>query len=235
MNFNKRDNLFVLDHIPVQIDTAKVIKRMKLRESNRNMAETIAEIINTVSSVVNPKAAYRAARVQVKYNNTVEMEGVTFSSHVLSANLEQGQEVFPSVITTGKEIENIEFPDSDLRRKYCLDIIKEIVLSSAISYLESYLKQHYQFEFLSYMSPGELPSWPLAEQQNLFELLGNVEKYTGVQLNQSNMMQPEKSRSAIYFSSSSKFLPCLLCRREKCDGRKASFDPVLSEKYRLIK
>ena len=83
------------------------------------------------------------------------------------------------------------------------------------------------------MSPGSLEDWPIEQQAPLFEMLGDVEDLIGVKLNDSLLMLPAKSISGIYFPTEVSFFSCQLCPRERCESRKATYDPKLAEEYGL--
>jgi hypothetical protein len=83
------------------------------------------------------------------------------------------------------------------------------------------------------MSPGSLMDWPLEEQKPLFSLLKGAEKLIGVRLTENLLMIPRKSVSGIFFPTEVTFLSCQLCRREKCEWRKARYNEGLAKQYKL--
>lgn len=119
----------------------------------------------------------------------------------------------------------------DILKKYYLDIIGTLALTSARKHLESQLQSKYALGKMSFMSPGSLADWPLEEQLPLFELLENVEKAIGVKLTDSLLMLPAKSVSGIYFPAEINFFSCQLCPRKDCMGRKAAYSEKLAEEY----
>jgi len=85
------------------------------------------------------------------------------------------------------------------------------------------------------MAPGSLVDWPIEEQAPLFKLLGDVENSIGVKLTDSLLMLPAKSISGIYFPTEVSFFSCQLCPRQRCESRKAKYDPGLAEQYGIKK
>ncbi|MBW2482786.1 MAG: vitamin B12 dependent methionine synthase, partial [Deltaproteobacteria bacterium] len=57
----------------------------------------------------------------------------------------------------------------------------------------------------------------------------------GVKLNDSLLMLPAKSISGIYFQAEASFFSCQLCPRQRCESRKAKYDPDLVREYGMKK
>jgi hypothetical protein len=150
---------------------------------------------------------------------------------VLRVNLDKIGRVFPYVATCGTELDRIAVSSRDFMKCYCFDVIKEIVLRSAINYLKTYLTRKYALGQMSRMNPGSLASWPITQQKELFSILGNVEDLIGVKLTESCFMIPVKSVSGIFFPTEVKFESCQLCPREVCSERRTPYNPDLAKKY----
>jgi len=221
----------VLDSIPIRLDPEQVLKRLPLRNESKHIENSIQELIGVVCPVARPKAIYEVSYVENKDGDSLDISGISFTSRVLRVNLDKIERVFPYVATCGCEIEDISVPPDDLIKSYCLDIIKDIVLGSAISYLKDYLTANYALEQVSHMNPGSLDDWPVAQQKELFSIFGNVEELIGVKLADNFLMWPLKSVSGIYFPTQIKFESCQLCPREACSGRRAPYDPDLVGRY----
>jgi hypothetical protein len=114
---------------------------------------------------------------------------------------------------------------------YYLDVIGNIALTRARSFLADHLRSRFAIEGISYMSPGSLDDWPLEEQRPLFTILGDVTSSIGVTLNESLLMIPKKSLSGIFFPTEITFHSCQLCPRESCIGRRASYDEKLAREH----
>ncbi len=221
----------IFNDIPVSLELKEVLRRMRIREKNTFVEKTARELIDIARPIAKPKAVYEVSYVENKNEDLLDIGGVTFTSRVLRVNLDKVERVFPYVVTCGRELDEIAVPTRDFMRSYCLDIIKETSLRSAISYLENYLKRNYALGQLSRMNPGSLASWPITQQRELFSILGNVEELIGVKLTESCLMIPVKSVSGIFFPTEVKFESCQLCPREVCSGRRAPYNPDLAKKY----
>jgi len=223
----------ILDSIPFNPDIDAILKRMRATRENKRFADTIQELIDMVRPVAKPKAVYRVAFIDCKEEDSVVIDGVTFTSRVLRVNLDKVERVFPYVATCGRELDAVTVPADDLIKVYCLDAIKEMAVRNAISYLTDYLTRRYALGQVSRMAPGSgsVDDWPLTQQRPLFSLFGDVEKLIGVRLTDNCLMVPIKSVSGLFFPTEVKFESCQLCQREHCIGRRAPYDAALAAKY----
>ncbi|MFW6150043.1 MAG: vitamin B12 dependent-methionine synthase activation domain-containing protein [Chloroflexota bacterium] len=223
----------ILTDIPVELTVAEALKHMRMRKKSASFEQTVNEVLEMVRPVAQPKAMYMPVYVEHKGENTVSLDGVTFTSRVLRRNLDSVERVFPYVTTCGKEVDEIAAPQGDLLKTYCLDAVKELLMRSTRRYLKDYISRKYAVPQMSAMAPGSLQDWPITEQRGLFSLFGDVQKLIGVQLTDSCLMIPVKSTSGIYFPTEVRFESCQLCPRAVCSGRRAPYDPELARSYGL--
>ena len=222
----------VLDNIPVKLDLEAVLKQLHLGKENKYITRIVQELIEIVRPVAKPKAVYKVSYVDNKNENSLYIDGVRFTSHILRVNLDKVGRVFPYVATCGRELDEIAVSPDDFMKQYCLDTIKEMVLRAALHYLDDYLVRDYALGQVSKMHPGSLGDWPITQQKELFSIFGNVEDLIGVKLTDKYLMIPIKSVSGIFFQTETTFVTCQLCPREACIRRRAPYDPQLVKKYR---
>jgi hypothetical protein len=209
-----------------------VVRRLRLGRNSSNRLEDIArELAATACSIARPKAVYQISRARVIDNTTVDIDGIVFTSKVLSKLLCNQDKVFPFIATIGKELDEMPVPPRDMLRHFSLDAIKTVILVAAVDYLTEYLKEKYNIPKAALMNPGEIEDWPIAQQRPLFALFGGGEKQIGVSLTTGGAMKPIKSRSGILFPNDTGFLSCQLCTQFQCPGRRAKYDPELQKQY----
>ncbi len=226
-----KGNVRILDNIPVKIDVADVMKRLRMRGDTRRIEEMVQELIEMVTQVARPKVMYKISQVSYADGKRLAVDGIEFTHHVPALNFSQGERVFPYVATCGAEVETIKLPPGNALKAYYLDAIKNMVLlRSAGEFLQDHLKQTYHLEEISRIAPGEAIG-TVAQQPKLFSILGDVEGSIGVKLNAHNIMVPEKSGSGIYFETNIRIESCQLCPNN-CRGRRAAHDPELFVKFR---
>jgi hypothetical protein len=217
--------------IPVSIDIELVARRLQMRNSNRRLEEMTRELAETAVGIARPRAIYQVSRARVIDNKTVAIDGVVFTSRILSKLFRDQDEVVPFIATIGRELDVLPVPPRDILRQFSLDAIKTVVLARAVDYLTGYVKDKFAMPGAALMNPGELPDWPISEQKPLFALFGGAEKQIGVSLTPGGAMSPIKSRSGIIFPDETGFLSCRLCTQLQCPGRRAEYDPVLVKEF----
>ena len=217
--------------IPFKLDITSVVKRLRLNKTSRRLEEMARELAETARAVARPRAVYQLSYARVIDNATVDIDGIIFTSRVLSKNLLNQDRVIPFIATIGKELDELPIPPRDMMRQFCLDTIKTVVLVSSVDYLTEYLKEKHGIPRAALLNPGEIADWPITQQKPLFALFGSAEKKIGVSLTAGGVMKPIKSRSGILFPNDTGFLSCQLCTQLKCPGRRAKYDPELAKEY----
>jgi hypothetical protein len=217
--------------IPVNLDTNLVLRFLEFRGSNERLQNIARELIDKSCSVARPRAIYMVSQARSIDRDTVEVDGVRFTSRVLSKLFSSPKTVYPLVTTIGPELDELSAPPRDMWKNLCLDTIKTIVLISGIEYLSGYLKGKYSLGGTAYMNPGEIGDFPISQQVPLFSLFGGAEKRIGVSLTTGGAMKPVKSRSGILFPDDTGFLSCRLCKQPRCPGRRAAYDPEVEKEF----
>lgn len=223
----------VLDNVGFEVDEKALLAELHVTEGSED-AGAIQDLVETVRGIAKPKAVYKVSYVEGVDGDEVCIDGVVFTSRVLSANLGKVGRVFAYVGTCGREFDEVEIASDDLLRRYWLDTIKGIALQAGMEYLFSHLRGKFLLETTSTMSPGEADRdiWPIEQQKLLFSLFGNTEELVGVTLTESMLMIPNKSLSGICFPSEISFKSCQVCQRKDCHARRGAFDQGLMESYR---
>jgi hypothetical protein len=217
--------------IPVSFDIEMAVRRLQLRNSSHRLEDIARELAGKAVDIARPKAIYQISRARVIDNATVEIDGISFTSRILSKLLCDQDRVVPFIATVGKELDELPVPPRDMLRQFSLDAIKTVVLGKAVDYLTEYVKEKHAMPQAALMNPGELPDWPITEQKPLFKLFHGEEKRIGVSLTPGGAMSPIKSRSGIIFPNETGFLSCRLCTQLECPGRQADYDPVLAKEF----
>jgi len=228
---NLKEKTIYQVNLPVKLDLASVIKTLRLRNTNNRLKEAARELTDIALAAARPRAIYQVAHVRSADGANVDIDGVRFTSRVLSKNFTNQNTVFPFIATAGRELDELPVPSGDMWRQLCLDVIKTLVLVTGIEYLSDYLKEKYSFTHLAHMNPGEIEDWPITQQKPLFDLFGGAEKQIEVSLSESGVMKPVKSRSGILFPNDTGFVSCRLCTQFECPGRRAKYDPELVKEY----
>ncbi|MFC2020416.1 hypothetical protein ACFLU1_01285 [Chloroflexota bacterium] len=220
----------ILDNVPLNLDLSSVLEQLKLRNESNSVKDIIHELIEIVTSVARPKALYKVSQANT-INRKLLVDGLELTSYVPTLNFGEGETVFPYVATCGLEVDAIIISTDEFMKRYCLNVIKQMILRATSRYLHDYLIENYGVKQLTRIGPGEALG-PLTQQRVLFSILGDVEDTIGVRLTDHNMMVPEKSSSGIYFETTVKLESCQLCPDTKCKGRRVPYRPDLLNRYR---
>ena len=217
-----------LTDIPVEFDLEALMGRVHVQPNTAD-AETFARLVDMAHEVARPKALRAESFVEARGEDTVRIDGVTFTSRMLRANLDRVERVFPYVATCGHEMDAVSLPRDEFLAEFWWDTIKAAALTAATKHLQEYLQQRFLLGKSASMNPGsgDVDVWPIEQQQELFGLLGDVKSLIGVELTPSFLMVPNKSISGIRFATEKDFRSCQVCRRENCSGRAAPFDEAL--------
>ena len=210
-----------LDDIPVEFSLDAMLEHLHLKKGSKEAAE-FEELLEHAKAAANPKALYTISYIEKRDKDSVQFGDATFTSRVLSVNLEHVERVFPYIVTCGHELENID-TDYDMLKQYWLDEIKAKSLFAAVQYLYNHIDEHHKPGSLSTMNPGSSAAyvWPIEQQRQLFSIFGDVEASIGVRLTDSCLMIPNKTVSGILFATEISFESCQLCPREVCKNRRA--------------
>lgn len=216
-------------NIPCAIDRDLLFKNLHIKPDSP-FVENVEKMIDQALEVGKPKIAYKLAYVESKGDDFVVVDGIRFTSRVLRVNLDETYKVVPYVITCGEELEEWAKTFNDMFDTFSADGIMEAVLRSARHRIFSKIDEEFNLGHAANMNPGSLLDWPIKEQKPLFQLLGNVKDLIGVELKESFLMSPIKTVSGFRFPKEGSYENCQLCPREKCPGRKATYDKNLYEK-----
>ncbi len=226
---------YILNDIPYWANLEFLKSRLRLKEEGPVLARFLA-LAEEADKIARPKAMYRPVYIEDRSDEAVKVEGKWFRSRVLTVNLRLAHRIFLYVATCGLELDDWARGQKETLMAYWAGAIKEAAVRCAIKAMGSHLDEHYHPGKTSQQNPGSLEDFPLAEQQALFDLLGDTRTAVGVTLLPSLMMSPSHSVSGIIFPTTEDFQSCLLCPREKCPGRRAPYDPTLfARKYSKTK
>ena len=216
-----------LDTIPLATTFEQALNTLKI-EDDEDIA-LVHDLFDTAKAIAKPKVFCREAYVEEVAGKNVRINGITFESDVLAANMKDVHRVFAYVSTCGTEVDEWSHNEKDYVVSLWLDMIKQLFLREANTYFREYIKKNFKFKKLSAINPGsgDEHNWPISQQKLLFAMLGNVKEEIGVTLTDSFLMLPIKSTSGLLYPSETEYVNCSLCGRENCPGRRVEFDSKL--------
>jgi hypothetical protein len=223
-------DLHIIDKITVNLPMATILTQARTKTGSKAESQ-LENLISSAQEIARPKAMYKVAYIESRSDDTVTIDNKIFTSRILRVNLEKKERVFVYLATCGEELDQWSSQFDDLLKQFWADLIKQTALFSIKQILQKHIESQFRPGQMSYMSPGSLEDWPLAQQNPLFQLFDGAPSSIGLRLTDSCLMIPTKSVSGIFFSTEETFESCQLCTRPKCQNRKAAYRPTLWEKY----
>lgn len=214
-----------LTEIPFTLNAKQLMAQAHLKACSDDAAQLL-ELIELAQKVGNPKAAYSSCFITGRDGDDVRIHDVSFTSRTLALNLKSVERVFPLVATCGHELDEAFPGKGDILQEYWWDLIKAHLLEAADKHLDDHLHRKFRLGKTAVMYPGsgDASVWPIQQQKQLFDLLGDVEEAIGVQLTDSFLMVPNKTISGLLFPTETDFRSCEVCHRENCPSRQAPFN-----------
>lgn len=224
--------MVTLQDMQIRLDVESLMAKYRVDPESEH-APAFKEFLGGVQDAARPKAVYDVAYIEEKGDDFVVVQGFRFTSRALRKHLSEAERVFPYVVTCGTEVDSAKRPDDGIRQKAWLYMLKGELVSAAVVELARHIGKHQRIAHLSSMNPGsgDLSMWPLAQQKELFSLLGDVEEAIGVRLTASHLLMPEMSVSGLMFPTEIDFQSCQVCHRERCPNRRAPFNQDDWETY----
>lgn len=220
----------ILDDIPFQIDLPALLKTLRIKPQS-SYARQVETMVREAQEIARPKAFFKLAFIVSRDDQHVNMDGILFTSRVLSRNLAETQRAIAYLVTCGLELDAWSRSYEDMLPHYWADVLMESAARQASRYLDEHLKQRFKLRRISSMHPGSLADWPITQQRELFSLLGDTQSAIGVTLTESMLMLPAKSVSGLCFAVTMDFESCTLCPRENCPTRHAPYDQKQVDKF----
>lgn len=222
----------ILDHIAFQLDRNQLYRKLHVDPDSEDGAQVLS-MMKHAEKIGKPKAMYTLSSINSRSEEHVVVDNVTLSSRVMPVNFADINRVFPYVVTCGRELYEWAAGLEDMLEQYWANIIMEQALAAALRYFYDHVEKEYRLGKFKSMNPGSLEDWPISQQRQLFQIIGNVKEWIGVELTDSYLMIPVKSTSGILFQTQSNFENCQLCPREGCPNRRAKHHPHLYETYKV--
>lgn len=210
-------------HIPFSVTFEEVCSRIKLSERFQPLTE-VENLFNQARALINLKACYERARVNLRPDNLAEIFNLTFSSRRLAALLKEASEVMPFIVTVGPAIETEAVLMEDNFKQYILEEIANLALERSIDWLSNQLKKKLGMSYMSSITPGCLDDWPVEETAKIFSFFGGRLSPAGVRLTEDYYMLPRKSLCGILFQSENEYIACRVCERRQCLSRRVVFE-----------
>ncbi len=220
---------FNFSDLKLDVPQIEQVMGYKEGESQETIFEMINKLLKETESSCSIKAEYRVFPVE-KFDDlekSIQINGLVFDlKKIVYSQVKKSERIAVFLCTAGQEIgkrSRATMKEGDLLTGYIYDVIGSETVEAAVDLMQNNLQETASAEgrkITNRYSPGYC-GWDVAEQHKLFQLM--PENYCGITLNDSALMNPEKSVSGfIGIGEQVKYNPytCRLCDMKDCIYRK---------------
>jgi len=225
------DSNFQFNFKDLKLDVVQIEQLMgyKEGESHETISELTGKLLKEAEMLCNIKAEFRIFPLGdfIDPEKSIVLNGLVFNvKKIVYGQLRKAESIAVFLCTAGPEIgirSRAAMNEGDLLTGYIYDVIGSAIAEGAADLMQSNLQEAVFVEskkITNRYSPGYC-DWDVAEQHKLFQLM--PDNYCGIKLNDSALMNPEKSVSGfigigeqVRYNS----YTCGLCDMKDCIYRK---------------
>lgn len=203
----------------------------KLSHSLDADIEAVKRLVKEADNIAIPKAIFKECFINDHGYDFITLDGIKFISRIIAVNLSKENRAFPYIVTCGTEIQDWANSKEDKFEKKTAELIAQEILIQCHSFLKNYIENNFNTGNLARVNPGSTIDWELKEQKNIFNILEDEVKSTGVTLDSNFFMHPSKTYSGIYFHNETEYKNCYMCNANDCPLREVSLDKNYYERH----
>lgn len=215
--------------LKLNVSQIEQVMGYKEGESQETISELTGKLLKESELICSIKAEFRIFPLE-SFDDPVKsilVNSLVFNvKKIVYGQLKKAESIAVFLCTAGPEIgirSRAAMNDGDLLTGYIYDVIGSEVVEAAVDLMQDSLQKLKAAEgkkITNRYSPGYC-GWDVAEQHKLFQLM--PDNYCGIKLNDSALMNPEKSVSGfIGIGEHVRYNPytCRLCDMKDCIYRK---------------
>lgn len=182
----------VFEKYPFSYDMESLDKELHLR-GNEAMLNILEAIYKMVEKITRPKAIYFEARITEKMDESVKINGVPFESQLLRGYVNQGDPVFPYIVTVGTELDDYAKTLKDPMKLFMIDEVMNLLVNTGKVFVADRVKEATGWQSVQDYVPGNGEEWSTVEQKRLFDLFASETAKIGVTLGDNYFVLPGRS------------------------------------------
>ena len=192
---------FSFSDLKLNVAQIEQVMGYKEGESQETISELTGKLLKESELLCNIKAEFRIFPLECfdDPGKSIQVNGLFFNVRkIVYGQLKKAEGIAVFLCTAGPEIgirSRASMNNGDLLTGYIYDVIGSEVVEAAVDLMQDSLQEAISAEgkkITNRYSPGYC-GWDVAEQHKLFQLM--PDNYCGIQLNDSALMNPEKSVS----------------------------------------
>lgn len=189
-------NYKIFEKFPFSYDSETLDKELHLR-GNEAMLDILEPIYEMVEQIARPKAIYFKAEVTEKTDQWVKINGVPFESQLLRGYVEQGDLVFPYIVTVGIELDDYSKTLKDSMDLFLIDEVMNLLVNTGKVFVADAVKEELGWTAAQDYVPGNGEEWSTVEQKRLFDMFAGETTKIGVTLGDNYFVLPGRSTIGI--------------------------------------
>lgn len=182
----------IFEKYPFSYDMESLDKELHLR-GNEAMLNILEAIYKMVEKITRPKAIYFEARITEKTDESVKINGVPFESQLLRGYVNQGDPVFPYIVTVGTELDDYAKTLKDPMELFMIDEVMNLLVNTGKVFVADRVKEATGWQSVQDYVPGNGEEWSTVEQKRLFDLFAGETAKIGVTLGDNYFVLPGRS------------------------------------------
>ena len=182
-------NFKIFEKFPFSYDMATLDKALNLR-GNEAMLDILEPIYEMVEKIAKPKAIYFKAQVTEKTEGYVKINDVPFESQLLRGYVEQGDTVFPYIVTVGIELDDYARSFKDSMDLFMIDEVMNLLVNTGKVFVADTVKEEINWSEIQDYVPGNGEEWSTVEQKRLFDMFEGQTAKIGVTLGDNFLFCP---------------------------------------------
>ncbi|MBU4540568.1 MAG: hypothetical protein KJ774_05025 [Firmicutes bacterium] len=182
----------VFEKYPFSYDMESLDKELHLK-GNEAMLNILEAIYEMVEKITRPKAIYFEARITEKTDESVKINGVPFESQLLRGYVNQGDPVFPYIVTVGTELDDYAKTLKDPMKLFMIDEVMNLLVNTGKVFVADRVKEATGWQSVQDYVPGNGEEWSTVEQKRLFDLFAGETAKIGVTLGDNYFVLPGRS------------------------------------------
>ncbi|WP_296557752.1 hypothetical protein [uncultured Acetobacterium sp.] len=182
----------IFEKYPFSYDMESLDKELHLR-GNEAMLDILEAIYKMVEKITRPKAIYFEARITEKTDESVKINGVPFESQLLRGYVNQGDPVFPYIVTVGTELDDYAKTLKDPMKLFMIDEVMNLLVNTGKVFVADRVKEATGWQSVQDYVPGNGEEWSTVEQKRLFDLFAGETAKIGVTLGDNYFVLPGRS------------------------------------------
>lgn len=189
-------NFEIFEKFPFSYDMETLDKALNLR-GNEAMLDILEPIYEMVEKIAKPKAIYFKAQVTEKTEGYVKINDVPFESQLLRGYVEQGDTVFPYIVTVGTELDDYAKSFKDSMDLFMIDEVMNLLVNTGKVFVADTVKEEINWSEIQDYVPGNGEEWSTVEQKRLFDMFEGQTAKIGVTLGDNFFVLPGRSTIGI--------------------------------------